>query len=434
MDKVYLFGGGNNAYGVICYLGKENIISIIDNEERKQGETLFGIPVITFDEYLCTERDELIIITTVMYDEIIQQLEENKIFNYTIAPTIIMGMADAGQIACELDLYSKTNIYMIGYNVVAVKLCEFLLDIDAEINLKVITDSMPEQQEAVKLKVQLSSYSEITEEDTVIVFKEFLNEEDKKYLKQLKKVYDVYELVPEKNKPYNINLRRFKDKHIGEKCFIVGNGPSLKIDDLEMIQKIQVPNFGFNLIYHLFDYTEWRPTYHVVAEYNIYRTYYDEIIKLRHDNMFIRNSYCTEGTPYIESVNYYTGYARRSYYKGQKFSSDISKRVYPGYSVLYDTIQIAAYMGFKEIYLVGVDFSYLNDPIDKGNHVYDNVMHERRSIAGRSYLDATLEALKVARKYAEDHEIKIYNATRGGKLEVFERKNLDTIFKQLEEK
>ena len=34
-----------------------------------------------------------------------------------------------------------------------------------------------------------------------------------------------------------------------------------------------------------------------------------------------------------------------------------------------------------------------------------------------------------ARRFAEKHGVKIYNATRGGKLEVFERVNFDKLFR-----
>lgn len=36
---------------------------------------------------------------------------------------------------------------------------------------------------------------------------------------------------------------------------------------------------------------------------------------------------------------------------------------------------------------------------------------------------------QAARRYAETHGIKIYNATRGGELEVFERVDFDSLFR-----
>lgn len=38
-----------------------------------------------------------------------------------------------------------------------------------------------------------------------------------------------------------------------------------------------------------------------------------------------------------------------------------------------------------------------------------------------------IEGFKVAKKYADEHGINIYNATRGGMLEVFPRVNLEDV-------
>ena len=88
-------------------------------------------------------------------------------------------------------------------------------------------------------------------------------------------------------------------------------------------------------------------------------------------------------------------------------------------------IQMAVYMGFKEIYLLGCDCNYEDDP-------------KKRYFVSHGVLDPTYKEAKnrmcasysVAKKYAEKHGIKIYNATRGGMLETFERVNLDQILRK----
>lgn len=105
------------------------------------------------------------------------------------------------------------------------------------------------------------------------------------------------------------------------------------------------------------------------------------------------------------------------------FSDNVAERVFNGYSVTYSMLQIAVYMGFKEIYLLGCDCSYSQDKtkqhfIESGHH--DNYA----SIAGKRMICA----YKYAKEFADKHDIKIYNATRGGMLEVFERVNLEDLF------
>ena len=51
-----------------------------------------------------------------------------------------------------------------------------------------------------------------------------------------------------------------------------------------------------------------------------------------------------------------------------KFSDNAFEVVYSGYTITYSLIQLAVYMGFKEIYLIGVDCNYSSN---KNNHFKD---------------------------------------------------------------
>ena len=52
MKQYYLFGAGINGIAAIQFFGKQNILAIIDNDERKQGKEVEGIPVISLELYL----------------------------------------------------------------------------------------------------------------------------------------------------------------------------------------------------------------------------------------------------------------------------------------------------------------------------------------------------------------------------------------------
>ena len=88
-------------------------------------------------------------------------------------------------------------------------------------------------------------------------------------------------------------------------------------------------------------------------------------------------------------------------------------------------MQLAAYMGFKEIYLLGVDFSYGGQ---KKNEAYTHFYNEKK-ITSIGFVNLVTLAYQSAKQYADEHGLKIYNATRGGKLEIFERINFDDLFK-----
>ena len=88
-------------------------------------------------------------------------------------------------------------------------------------------------------------------------------------------------------------------------------------------------------------------------------------------------------------------------------------------------IQVAMYMGFKEIYLIGADCNYTTTKI----HFIE--MPDDKQKISEGWLpkatDLSIDGYKAIKKYADKHDIKIYNATRGGMLEVFPRVNLEDV-------
>ena len=109
------------------------------------------------------------------------------------------------------------------------------------------------------------------------------------------------------------------------------------------------------------------------------------------------------------------------------------------------SIQCACYLGFKEIILLGVDHSFAREKRKDGTvEIHSNIQNHFEDYQSDSFwgngmkdedyvvfpLDFATMAFEKAREYADGHGIKIYNATRGGKLEVFERVNFDELFQE----
>ena len=101
-------------------------------------------------------------------------------------------------------------------------------------------------------------------------------------------------------------------------------------------------------------------------------------------------------------------------------------------------LQLAVYMGFKKIYLLGMDFTFSVEKTIEGNTIMNDIINHNsiiekveKELFDFQYfaeIDDQLLGYQAAKRYADAHGIKIYNATRGGKLEVFERVNFDTLF------
>lgn len=230
---------------------------------------------------------------------------------------------------------------------------------------------------------------------------------------------------------YKDKLRNMKGSKQGQRCFIIGNGPSLRTEDLDRL--VNEDCFGANKIYKVFPGTDWHPTYYTIVDWH--GAVRDELDELQAD-MYLFGDYFWRknkvGKP--NTVVFYGERLLDTKLSSFKFSEDISEQVYLGATVTYAAMQIAAYFGYKEVYLLGVDNNYpkisdssgsiVSNPNAKQSHFYkdDDIM--------KVYADADgmTNAYIAAKQYADAHGIKIYNATRGGKLEVFERVDFDSLF------
>lgn len=226
------------------------------------------------------------------------------------------------------------------------------------------------------------------------------------------------------NDPKYSRLKEFENKYDGKRCFIIATGPSLTIDDLEKLKDEYT--FGVNSIIKLFDETDFRPDFYGIQDRDVYGAMQDVIKSTKFKTAFcadiIEKYYNVPSDfipfPYNGEYHLYNGKPNKY---NAKFSDNAYEIVYDGYSITYSLIEIAVYMGFKEIYLLGCDCSY---PKGSKSHVVESGFVDKNAASNPIRMRV---GYKCAKDYADSHGIKIYNATRGGELETFERVNLDEI-------
>lgn len=242
----------------------------------------------------------------------------------------------------------------------------------------------------------------------------------------------------ELHEKYVANLSKFHNIHKGERCFIVGTGPSLRMEDVDMLKNEYT--FAVNSCLTMYDKTEWRGTYYGIVDSHAVEIMGD---KLKRDDIpvffytDIDATYDGENGiafPKDDSANMMTDtFWKRLFPKTfpeTDFSGDITKVVYTGKSVVYAMLQFAAYMGFSEIYLLGVDCNYAQPKMYSDNVTY--IDHKTKWTQERLLKNGNqmLPQFEIAKKYADAHGFTIYNATRGGQLETFQRVNLEDIIKR----
>ena len=230
----------------------------------------------------------------------------------------------------------------------------------------------------------------------------------------------------------NKTMGRFNNYHnkfLGQRCFIVANGPSLLMSDLDRFAEKNELTFGMNRIYALYDRTKWRPNFYLSQDPTVIRTCLKETKEqVKNSEVFVK----VPGEPKYDipgAINIDIDYAKTSKDLPPDFLNGENGIFADGKSVTHTALQLAIYMGFKKIYLVGADCNYSpdNKSINKNSYP-DQRMFDKKKIGNPPDMEYTFTAYRIAKGYAEAHGVKIYNATRGGKLEIFDRVNLDELF------
>ena len=228
-------------------------------------------------------------------------------------------------------------------------------------------------------------------------------------------------------------LNKLKGIHTGQRAFIICNGPSLSPADLDKIEENGDLSFACNKIENILSTTIWRPTYYAVFDETYQYTLLNVINLIPAKLKFFRKSsyYVTRKATGVKAfVNADGG---KKLLDNCKFSEDVSNVIYTVATTTYALFQLAVHMGIRELYIIGCDNSYARE-ISKdgtirqtGRKSYFSAADKKEQSTAASVWQMNL-AYEYARKYADIHGIKIYNATRGGYLEAFERIDFDSLF------
>lgn len=231
-----------------------------------------------------------------------------------------------------------------------------------------------------------------------------------------------------------VKLNSLRNLHTGRRAFVICNGPSLNSDDLNKLQDNNEISFAANLISAMIEVSNWIPTYYTVTDPIGVYSLFDAMNTISAKIKFLpQDSYIT-GRRVKGDVVFFNREGDRSLLNNPRFSEDCSEIIYTIATVTYTSLQLAVYMGIKEIYIIGCDHRFAKQYRMDGtieeyqgqNNYFSGVKAKYQR--GASNIGEQAIAFEAAKKYADEHGIKIYNATRGGYLETFERVDFDSLF------
>lgn len=237
-------------------------------------------------------------------------------------------------------------------------------------------------------------------------------------------------------------LKSLRNIHRGERCFVIGNGPSLKAEDLDRL--MGEISFASNRIFCIYPKTKWRPTYYICVDPYALESGMDSIKNEgtyeKFINFAVKKKETKANEEKYENIHYIYLKSNFSIKRGKEkvdcLSDNVSHYFTQNATVTVNAIEFAVHMGFSEMYLLGVDNNYAIKLDEKGKVYKEKSMRTSyfEGVKGEEFVAQPVDYMNrsymAAKKFAEENGVKIYNATRGGKLEVFERVDFDELMNQ----
>jgi Protein of unknown function DUF115 len=223
-------------------------------------------------------------------------------------------------------------------------------------------------------------------------------------------------------------LPAFRDKHQGSRCVIIGNGPSLNKMDLSFLKNEIC--FGMNKIYLGFEQWDFLPNYYVAVN----------SLVLEQNAASIRQIPCTKfisnrGIPFIKPQNDLI-FIKTFPYNDRVFSDNPADGIQEGNTVTYVALQLAYYMGFQTVILIGVDHNFVTQgyPHQEVTSAGSDPNHFHPDYFGKGVkwhlpdLKGSEKYYKIAYAYYWLNDRQIIDATVDGKCPVFPKQNYKEVF------
>jgi len=222
-------------------------------------------------------------------------------------------------------------------------------------------------------------------------------------------------------------LNALKDSHKGERCFVVGNGPSLNVTDLSKLQNEF--SIGTNRIFLAKEELGFSPTVLLSVNNLVVEQSARELEALDMPKFFSWR--CREWISMDSNTHFlYTSYFTPG------FAKNVSGRVWEGGTVTNVALQLAYHLGFKHVVLIGVDHNY----VDKGkpNSTVESQgpdpNHFSKDYFGKGFkwqlpdLETWEDGYRIVRQAYEADSREVLDATIGGKLQVFKKIDYDSLW------
>jgi hypothetical protein len=228
------------------------------------------------------------------------------------------------------------------------------------------------------------------------------------------------------------NLSKYRNIHKGKRCFVIANGPSLQKMDISVLRNEFT--FSMNRAYLLYNKWGFIPSYFVCINELVLEQFAADIARLQMPKFINFNRRrLFKNYERDDSILY----LRLGLQFRDRFSDDLTRVVSSGGTVTFACLQLAYFMGFSEVILIGLDHSFVGKGIPSKTEVRseerdESHCHPDYFPKGSKWqlpdLYRSELAYALARKAFVADGRSILDATTGGKCEIFQKVEFKNLF------
>lgn len=209
--------------------------------------------------------------------------------------------------------------------------------------------------------------------------------------------------------------RHLEDLERTDRCVIIGNGPSLKEVPDFFLDKYDT--FGSNRIY-----LKYEPTFHVTVNPLVLEQCVEEIAGLK-STVFVSSAFQDRVPGSFPLISKPVPHFAREPWNG----------IYEGFTVTYVSLQLAFWMGYQSVLLIGVDhrYEYDGDPNQEVVSEGPDPNHFDPAYFGAGFrwhlpdLNRSKKAYRMAEVVFAAADRQVLNLTKNTALDVFEKGDLE---------
>jgi len=455
--RLILFGTDPFARALLFYMKEEGFaLPDIIADEQSPYNQLAGVPVVDLSSLEWRQED--VVLLGSKDPNVLEMRLDKAGFQgavFDVQKPLVYAKASTGKelgakknISSVSQLAKGVKIIIYGAGEAGKQLYDKLLDFRKDIEVLFFLDTYKQGEFCGKSIVLANEFVEKVKTiayDHIIVASMYYEEVESFLDSNNIDCYSTYwpeirknQMAIDPNSDNYHRLKALKNRHEGQRCFVIGNGPSLMPADLDRLGS--EITFASNKIYLAFDQTDWRPTYYYADHHEIIQEDLNIINGLPESVTKIFPTRIQYMNIPIKDAVYFELVWDVFYPNEPQFSIDALDRLYWGSNVTYSLLQLAFYMGFREIYLLGVDCKFsAPDGCESGDKKFkvveemkNNHFHPEYSKVGSLVFPPNMErhylSYKSARTAMERFGGEIFNSTRGGELDIFDRVDFESLF------